>query len=157
MQHTTYYKIGISRSDVHKRAAELQTGNPFPLIPLLEKSVKDVRLAEQIVHDKYWLHRGLGEWFDFDPDSENHPVDFRDVVNYIKLTLDEDIERRLGFINDLLSCPYCGNACPNETVLARITKLGYCSRCNPKNKTFIGLSKYISQEEQKKDLEHGTT
>lgn len=132
MGNTMYFKIGITLDNVHKRASELQTGNPIRLIPRLELEISDARLGESIVHDKYWLSREMGEWFYFDPDE----IRYEDVLSYIKNDLQTHINERLGLINEFLQCPYCGNTVTNKTVLENVVKKGYCSRCSPRNNAF---------------------
>jgi hypothetical protein len=130
MGDTDYIKIGITGDSVHRRIAELQTGNPLPLHAVLEKTVEDARLAEIIVHDRYWLLREMGEWFYLDPEK----ITLQEVESYIRNDLDVDIAKKLGLVNDFLQCPYCGNTVVNKLMYDKITKRGYCSRCNPRNK-----------------------
>lgn len=136
IQHGTthYYKIGITIDTIFSRIAELQTGNPITLRPILEKSFHYITLAEDIIHQKYWYQRELGEWFWFDPGDEKHPEFIENVVGYIKNKLELDVQARIGLIGDYLKCPYCNNTLPNSTLYDRVVTKGFCSRCNPRNK-----------------------
>jgi len=140
IQHSNshYYKIGITSDTVFRRVAELQTGNPYTLIPRLEKSVEYASLAESMLHERYWYQRGLGEWFYFDPEDEKHSENIDNVIAYIKNDLDKDISTRLGLIGEYLNCPYCNNTLPNQTLYNKVVAKGFCSRCNPRNKMFKG-------------------
>ncbi len=58
-------KIGVS-SNVDKRVAELQTGNPYPLKVLASitcRSKSDAYGLENFIHKKLRKHRMKGEWF----------------------------------------------------------------------------------------------
>lgn len=95
MSTTHYYKIGLTSGSIQRRIKELQTGNPFLLIPILELSVLNMRLAETILHQKYHEHRGRGEWFYINPDHDKYPESIENILHYIKISLNEEIAFRL--------------------------------------------------------------
>jgi hypothetical protein len=58
-----YYKIGIA-SDVERRLAELQTGNPADLTIDTCYEFSNVQAVETVLHQKYSAKRRRGEWFE---------------------------------------------------------------------------------------------
>jgi hypothetical protein len=62
-RRSTYYKIGYTTKDVHKRVAELQTGNPEELHIISYHHVDDRRKTERILHDIAGKYHYRGEWF----------------------------------------------------------------------------------------------
>jgi len=56
------YKIGIT-TDVRRRLAELQTGNPYQLTVYLGYEFSNAAHIEKVLHDKLGDRRMSGEWF----------------------------------------------------------------------------------------------
>lgn len=94
---TFYYKIGLTSGSVKKRIAELQTGNPFRITARLVHPVQNMKIAEDILHRRYFQKRGLGEWFYFGPSFLYDPDDIfiEHVIDYITHTLNQEVEHRL--------------------------------------------------------------
>lgn len=97
LQHNTshYYKIGLTRGSIVDRIAKLQTGNPYRIYPRLVIDMPDMRIAETILHRKYIQHRGIGEWFYFDPKHDKYPENIENVLAYIRDELIKEVEHRL--------------------------------------------------------------
>ena len=94
---THYYKIGLTKDHIKRRIDELQTGNPARIKACLVHTVRDMRIAEDILHRKYNKKRGIGEWFYFGPSFLYDPDDIliEDVTAYIKKELNKEVEYRL--------------------------------------------------------------
>ncbi|MBI5957897.1 MAG: GIY-YIG nuclease family protein [Chloroflexi bacterium] len=91
-----HVKIGIS-SDPHKRLAQLQVGNPYPInflgaIPFPD--LETARKAEKALHEHFQQAQIGGEWFDF-----SHPVS--KVTGPAQLWLHE-VEWMLDFVRAIV-------------------------------------------------------
>lgn len=64
------FKIGIA-SDVGRRLAELQTGNPCLLSIESCWQFDNAQAVETVLHQKYGNERVRGEWFQFTPSQVN--------------------------------------------------------------------------------------
>lgn len=61
-----YYKIGkTNKADAAERVAALQTGNPFELVVLRTRYVKNAFKSEAYLHYKFSKCHHRGEWFEF--------------------------------------------------------------------------------------------
>jgi hypothetical protein len=60
-----HLKIGTTKNDISKRRAQLQTGNPFPIVEL--GSIPGTYLTENLLHQLLKPFRGSGEWFKVEP------------------------------------------------------------------------------------------
>lgn len=95
---TNYYKIGLTKDPIKRRINELQSGNPYRITAILVQRVHDMRIAEDILHRKYYKQRGIGEWFYFIPATplgQEPEPSIDDVVAYIKNELNQEVSHRL--------------------------------------------------------------
>lgn len=61
---TDYYKIGITRNpNVQCRISQIQTGNPFEVIPVDVRRLANYREAETYLHTVFSNYKVRGEWF----------------------------------------------------------------------------------------------
>lgn len=94
----TYYKIGYSTQAVKSRVAGMATGNPFPIVPILDIQCKSPQFAhtlERDMHAKYRKYREKGEWFSLgskDVQSIKDFADNLDGVTAIKVINDPPVE-----------------------------------------------------------------
>jgi len=86
-----YYKIGLAKDPYSQRIKNLQTGNPYRLYLRKTHDVKDMRVAEDILHRRYFQLRGIGEWFLFDPNHWLTPARVEELYFYIDNQLDLDM------------------------------------------------------------------
>lgn len=93
-----YYKMGLTKDTIHQRIKQLQTGNPYQLRPICSHVVSHMRIAETILHQRYFQQRGRLEWFYFNTASSMaaYPLDIADVLAYIDIKLDGEIDYRLS-------------------------------------------------------------
>lgn len=92
---SNYYKIGLTRNFPKSRLATLQTGNPYRLFLRKIINVVDMRIAEDILHRRYYQQRGIGEWFLFDPKHYLHPARISEAIVYMTDQLQKEVEFRL--------------------------------------------------------------
>ena len=92
---TNYYKMGLTKDTINQRIKQLQTGNPYQLRPTHSHNVVDMRIAETILHQRYFQQRGRLEWFFFDPKHSKYPMSVYDVIAYIETELDNEVDHRL--------------------------------------------------------------
>lgn len=92
---TNYYKIGLTKDPVQRRIRELQTGNPYRLTARLVHNVENMKIAENILHRKYYRQRGIGEWFYFDAAHEQYPESIDSVIGFIVTQLNAEVKHRL--------------------------------------------------------------
>lgn len=60
-----HFKIGMTKQkDIHKRIAELQTGNPNEIYLSAYHKTKHPFKVEQMMHFKYGSSKIKNEWFD---------------------------------------------------------------------------------------------
>ena len=80
-----HFKIGMTKQkDIHKRIAELQTGNPNEIfISAYHKTNYPLKI-EQMMHFKYGLSRIKNEWFNL---SVEQVVNFNKVCNECEETI----------------------------------------------------------------------
>ena len=64
---SSWYKIGVTESDISIRISTLQTGSPEKLH--LMKMYPGGFLEEKAIHKKFSYFRGEGEWFNLSKDS----------------------------------------------------------------------------------------
>lgn len=85
-----HFKIGMTKQkDIHKRIAELQTGNPNEIfISAYHKTNYPFRV-EQMMHFKYGMSKIKNEWFDLSVEQ---------VVNFNKNC--DDCERVIDIMKD---------------------------------------------------------
>lgn len=72
---TPYYKIGLTKQDILKRIADLNTGIPFVLYPVYVSqltSQKNAFRLERILHTAYRESRVINEWFVLTEDDIEH-------------------------------------------------------------------------------------
>ena len=65
----TAHKIGVTGGDVEKRIAELQTGNPRRIRPVLSWMSPDPYYDEGVVQVFFEEKKVLNEWYDLDADD----------------------------------------------------------------------------------------
>lgn len=58
-----YYKIGVA-NDVSRRLAELQIGNPRPLVAISCYEFDNCTSVEAVLHQKFDSKKTIGEWFE---------------------------------------------------------------------------------------------
>lgn len=70
-----FHKIGVA-NDVVARLANLQTGNPYPLILSGCYGFENAEIVEKVLHQKFSKTRERGEWFELSPQniSELHDL-----------------------------------------------------------------------------------
>lgn len=90
-----YYKIGLTKNITKTRLKALQTGNPYRLYLRLTMEVADMKLAEDILHRRYYEQRGIGEWFYFDPKHRIRPARIEEALFYIQYNLNNEIAVRI--------------------------------------------------------------
>ena len=70
------FKIGMTtKSDIHERISELQTGNPNEIFLAAYHKTNEPFKIERLMHMKYFGRRVKNEWFDLTAE---------DVVNFNK-------------------------------------------------------------------------
>ena len=83
-----FYKIGVTTDTVDKRIRQLQTGNPFRIVPHTTMVVEGAEFVERHLHRLYSAKRRVLEWFSFSPDelqevietAEAYSDEFSDLV-----------------------------------------------------------------------------
>jgi hypothetical protein len=83
-----FYKIGVTTDTVDKRIRQLQTGNPFRIVPHTTMVVEGAEFVERHLHRLYSAKRRILEWFSFSPDelqkvietAEAYSEEFSDLV-----------------------------------------------------------------------------
>ncbi len=83
-----FYKIGVTTDTVDKRIRQLQTGNPFRIVPHTTMVVEGAEFVERHLHRLYSAKRRVLEWFSFSPDelqgviktAEAYSEEFSDLV-----------------------------------------------------------------------------
>jgi hypothetical protein len=83
-----FYKIGVTTDTVDKRIRQLQTGNPFRIVPHTTMVVEGAEFVERHLHRLYSAKRRLLEWFTFSPNelqevietAEAYSAEFSDLV-----------------------------------------------------------------------------
>ena len=71
-------KIGYTSKPIKQRLASLQSANPKPL--RLIATLDGDLFTETELHQRFQPHRGLGEWFDPDPDLIQFIMDMKDKI-----------------------------------------------------------------------------
>jgi len=86
-QHTTNYKIGVTKSDTNKRKSSLQTGNSNAIINIMEFKTQYPYKVEKLLHRHFSKTRLYGEWFTL---TDNQAMNFintcqsyQNVVDYM--------------------------------------------------------------------------
>jgi len=64
-----FYKIGVTTDTVDKRIRQLQTGNPFRIVPHTTMVIEGAEFVERHLHRLYSAKRRILEWFTFTPDE----------------------------------------------------------------------------------------
>ncbi len=79
-----FYKIGITTDTVEKRIRQLQTGNPFRIVPHTTYSIEGAELVERHLHRMFTNNRRILEWFALSDDELSEVLSeaerFRDEV-----------------------------------------------------------------------------
>ena len=83
-----FYKIGVTTDTVDKRIRQLQTGNPFRIVPHTTMVVEGAEFVERHLHRLYSAKRRILEWFTFSPSelqevietAEAYSEEFSDLV-----------------------------------------------------------------------------
>ena len=82
---STYVKIGYTRSSVHARLKQLQTGQASPLHIVAAIPIeKHMRRIEKQIHAFLASERQHGEWFDIPMDSEQLQALILRAVAYVE-------------------------------------------------------------------------
>lgn len=80
-----HFKIGMTKQkNIHKRIAELQTGNPNEIFISTYHKTNYPYKVEQMMHFKYGLSKIKNEWFDL---SVEQVVNFNKVCNECEETI----------------------------------------------------------------------
>ena len=64
-----FYKIGVTTDTVDKRIRQLQTGNPFRIVPHRTLVLEGAEFVERHLHRLYSANRRMLEWFTLSPDE----------------------------------------------------------------------------------------
>ncbi len=64
-----FYKIGITKHTVGKRIRQLQTGNPFRIVPFVTYDIEGAELVERHLHRTFSENRRILEWFSLSEDE----------------------------------------------------------------------------------------
>ena len=62
-----FYKIGVTTDTVDKRIRQLQTGNPFRIVPHRTLALEGAEFVERHLHRLYSANRRMLEWFTLTP------------------------------------------------------------------------------------------
>ncbi len=57
-----HYKIGITKTSVHKRVANMQTGNPFPIEIVSVFNVENYRYVEKLAYSEFMRYLTSRGW-----------------------------------------------------------------------------------------------
>ena len=79
-----FTKIGIAH-DVESRLSQLQTGNPWPLEVIVCFYFQDAASVERVLHQKFELARGRGEWFSLDADQVSVAVQICELLGGVAM------------------------------------------------------------------------
>lgn len=79
------FKIGMTKKDIYKRIAELQTGNPNEIYITSYHETNYPYRIEQMMHIKYKTSQIKNEWFDL---TSEQVVNFRKNCNKCEETLE---------------------------------------------------------------------
>ena len=82
---TTFYKIGMSNSDLKSRIGSMQCGCPFKMIVIktIRINEKNTRSIERKIQNKFITHRVHGEWFDLRGERLESVIDVMDEFEEI--------------------------------------------------------------------------
>ena len=64
-----FYKIGITKDSVQKRIRQLQTGNPYRIVPHTAIVIEGAELVERHLHRTFSQNRRILEWFSLAEDE----------------------------------------------------------------------------------------
>ncbi len=93
-----FYKVGITTDTVDKRIRQLQTGNPFRIVPHVTMDIEGAELVERHLHRAFSNNRRILEWFRLDDDE------LSDVIEEAKSFRDE-VEELVVVVRDLNQTP----------------------------------------------------
>lgn len=79
------FKIGMTKKDIYKRIAELQTGNPNEIYITSYHETNYPYRIEQMMHIKYKTSQIKNEWFDL---TSEQVINFRKNCNKCEETLE---------------------------------------------------------------------
>ena len=89
-----FYKIGTTTDTVDKRIRQLQTGNPFRIVPHRTFEVEGAELVERHLHRLFTAKRRLLEWFTLSEDE------LEEVIEEARVFADE-VEELVVEVRDL--------------------------------------------------------